>query len=83
MGRGRAIMLSSGSRAALVDTVPWYNGPKEQVAAINASIAAHDASSGPANSAPPSPVVTVMPPLEAQQAADLDTAQDATLPGER
>ncbi|MCJ1675459.1 TraM recognition domain-containing protein [Rathayibacter sp. VKM Ac-2929] len=74
MGRGRAIMLSSGARAALVDTVPWYSGPKEQVAAINASIAAHDASSGPANSAPVSPVVTVMPPREAQRSTDVDAA---------
>lgn len=68
-------MLSSGARAALADTVPWYNGPKEQVAAINASVAAHDASSGPANSAPASPVVTVMPPLEAQRAAEIDVEQ--------
>ncbi|PPF38036.1 type IV secretory system conjugative DNA transfer family protein [Rathayibacter sp. AY1A3] len=83
MGRGRAIMLSSGARAALVDTVPWYNGPKEQVAAINASIAAHDASSGEANAAPVSPVVTVMPPLEAPPTADVDVDQDATLRGER
>jgi type IV secretory pathway TraG/TraD family ATPase VirD4 len=42
MPRGRAIMLSSGARAALLKTVPWYQGPKEQVAAIKASIAAHD-----------------------------------------
>jgi type IV secretory pathway TraG/TraD family ATPase VirD4 len=83
MGRGRAIMLCSGARAALVDTVPWYNGSKEQVAAINASITAHDASSGPANTAPVSPVVTVMPPLEAQPTADLDTEQDASLRSER
>jgi type IV secretory pathway TraG/TraD family ATPase VirD4 len=32
--RGRAIMLSSGTRAALLRTVPWFQGPKEQVAAI-------------------------------------------------
>ncbi|NQX10410.1 type IV secretory system conjugative DNA transfer family protein [Microbacteriaceae bacterium VKM Ac-2855] len=49
MSRGRAIMLSSGARAALVDTVPWYEGPKEQVTAINASITAHDATSEPAS----------------------------------
>lgn len=66
MGRGRAIMLSSGARAALVDTVPWYKGPKDQVAAINASIAAHDAGSGPA---PVSPTVTATPPLEETAAA--------------
>jgi type IV secretory pathway TraG/TraD family ATPase VirD4 len=83
MGRGRAIMLSSGARAALVDTVPWYNGPKDQVAAINASIAAHDGSSGPANTAPVSPVVTVMPPLEAQPKPDVDPTQDTTLRGDR
>ncbi|MEW5093705.1 type IV secretory system conjugative DNA transfer family protein [Clavibacter michiganensis] len=42
MPRGRAIMLSSGSRAALLRTVPWYQGPKETAEAIKASIAAHD-----------------------------------------
>ena len=83
MGRGRAIMLSSGARAALVDTVPWYNGPKVQVAAINASIAAHDASSGPANTAPVATVETVMSPLEVQPPTDVGGAQDATPRGER
>jgi type IV secretory pathway TraG/TraD family ATPase VirD4 len=43
--RGRTIMLSSGTRAALLRTVPWFQGPKEQVAAIQASIAAHDPAS--------------------------------------
>lgn len=38
--RGRAVMFSSGSRATLVKTVPWYDGP--HAAAIKASIAAHE-----------------------------------------
>jgi type IV secretory pathway TraG/TraD family ATPase VirD4 len=57
MPRGRAIMLSSGARAALLKTVPWYQGPKEQVAAIKASIAAHDpaARKGHLEAAAPAP----------------------------
>lgn len=27
MPRGRAVVLASGARAALVQTVPWMNGP--------------------------------------------------------
>jgi type IV secretory pathway TraG/TraD family ATPase VirD4 len=42
MPRGRAIMLATGTRAALLRTVPWYAGPKDQVVRIHASIAAHD-----------------------------------------
>lgn len=38
--RGRAVMFSSGSRATLVKTVPWYEGP--HATAIKASIAAHE-----------------------------------------
>lgn len=38
--RGRAVMLSSGARAAMLETVPWMNGP--HAAAVRASIAAHD-----------------------------------------
>jgi type IV secretory pathway TraG/TraD family ATPase VirD4 len=38
--RGRAVMFSSGCRATLVKTVPWYEGP--HAAAIKASIAAHE-----------------------------------------
>ncbi len=38
--RGRAVMFSSGSRATLVKTVPWYSGPHAK--AIQASIAAHE-----------------------------------------
>jgi len=38
--RGRAVMFSSGSRATLVKTVPWYQGP--HASAIKASIAAHE-----------------------------------------
>lgn len=38
---GRTIMMASGSRAALVRTTPWFDGPKPLVAEITASIAAH------------------------------------------
>jgi type IV secretory pathway TraG/TraD family ATPase VirD4 len=38
--RGRAVMFSSGSRATLLKTTPWYTGPR--AAAIKASIAAHE-----------------------------------------
>jgi type IV secretory pathway TraG/TraD family ATPase VirD4 len=40
MPRGRALLFSSGNRAALLRTVPWYNGPKAD--AIKASITAHE-----------------------------------------
>ena len=42
MPRGRAVMFSSGNRAVLLRTVPWYQGAKETVAAIKASIKAHE-----------------------------------------
>jgi type IV secretory pathway TraG/TraD family ATPase VirD4 len=61
--RGRAIMLSSGTRAALLRTVPWFQGPKEQVAAIQASIAAHDPASksaAPVSLTPAAPVTTAV-----------------------
>ncbi|PPH95785.1 conjugal transfer protein, partial [Rathayibacter sp. AY1D1] len=57
MPRGRAVMLSTGSRAALLRTVPWYEGAKEKVAAIKASIAAHDPATAPVRDAEPTPVV--------------------------
>ncbi|PPH24082.1 hypothetical protein C5C99_00050 [Rathayibacter sp. AY1C4] len=56
MPRGRAVMLSTGSRAALLRTVPWYEGTKEKVAAIKASIAAHDPATAPEHGAEPTPV---------------------------
>lgn len=40
MPRGRAVVLSSGSRPTLIRTVPWMTGP--HAAAVTASIAAHD-----------------------------------------
>lgn len=40
MPRGRAVLFSSGNRAALLRTVPWYSGPKAE--AIKASIKAHE-----------------------------------------
>ncbi|MFD1722429.1 type IV secretory system conjugative DNA transfer family protein [Amnibacterium endophyticum] len=39
--RGRAILLTTGTRAALLRTTPWYRGPKETRDRIAASIAAH------------------------------------------
>lgn len=38
--RSRAVMLSSGTPAALIETVPWMKG--KHAAAVRASIAAHD-----------------------------------------
>jgi len=60
--RGRAIMLSSGTRAALLRTVPWFQGPKEQVATIQASISAHDPASRKAApvDVPPAPTSTAV-----------------------
>jgi type IV secretory pathway TraG/TraD family ATPase VirD4 len=64
MPRGRAVMLSTGSRAALLRTVPWYEGAKEKVVAIKASIAAHDPATAPVGGAEPTPVVaTAAQPL--------------------
>lgn len=40
MPKGRAVVLASGSRPALVRTQPWMTGP--HAAAVRASIAAHD-----------------------------------------
>jgi len=56
MPRGRAIMLSSGSRAALLRTVPWYQGPKITTEAIKASIAAHDPAARKVSLEQPEPV---------------------------
>lgn len=38
--KGRAIVLSSGNRPTIVETIPWMSGP--HAAAVKASIAAHD-----------------------------------------
>ncbi|QHC61099.1 type IV secretory system conjugative DNA transfer family protein [Rathayibacter sp. VKM Ac-2760] len=59
MPRGRAVMLSTGSRAALLRTVPWYEGTKEKVSAIKASIAAHDPAIAPVRGAERAPVVAM------------------------
>ena len=40
MPKGRAVVLSSGSRPTLIRTVPWMTGPHAD--AVTASIAAHD-----------------------------------------
>lgn len=53
--RGRAVMLSSGSPAALIETVTWMKGKNAQ--AVRASVAAH-------NSAAAAPVSTIDPDLE-------------------
>ncbi|GAB2756708.1 hypothetical protein GCM10027090_28650 [Sinomonas soli] len=43
--RGRAVMFASGAPAALLETVPWMNGPHAD--AVRASIAAHDPANRP------------------------------------
>ena len=60
--RGRAVMLSSGTPAALIETVPWMKG--KHAAAVRASIAAHDPSGTVLTAAAPSaavPVATIAP----------------------
>lgn len=60
--RGRAVMLSSGTPAALIETVPWMTGKHAPV--VRASIAAHDPSGAVFTTAAPSaavPVVTIPP----------------------
>jgi type IV secretory pathway TraG/TraD family ATPase VirD4 len=61
--RGRGVMLSSGSPAALIETVPWMKGKHAQ--AVRESIAAHDPAV-PVTVAAPSaaPVATIDPDLE-------------------
>lgn len=65
--RGRAVMLSSGSPAALIETVPWMKGKHAQ--AVRESIAAHDPAV-PVTVAAPSaaPVATIDPDLEGDRA---------------
>ena len=60
--RGRAVMLSSGTPAALIETVPWMKG--KHAAAVRASIAAHDPSGTVVAVSAPStavPVATIPP----------------------
>ena len=40
--RGRAIVLASGARPAMITTIPWMSGP--HAASVRASLAAHDPS---------------------------------------
>lgn len=47
--RGRAIMFASGAPAALLDSVPWMNGPHAE--SVRACIAVHDPASRPAAAA--------------------------------
>jgi hypothetical protein len=51
--------------------VPWFQGPKEQVAAIQASIAAHDPASKKAApvDVPPAPAATATAVLDRPAAA--------------
>lgn len=61
--RGRAVMLSSGSPAALIETVPWMKGKHAQE--VRASIAAHDpAVPTPVTVPSAAPVATIAPDLE-------------------
>jgi type IV secretory pathway TraG/TraD family ATPase VirD4 len=55
--RGRAVMLSSGTPAALIETVPWMAG--KHAPAVRASIAAHDPSGSVLTAAAPSTAVPV------------------------
>lgn len=60
--RGRAVMLSSGTPAALIETVPWMTG--KHAAAVRASIAAHDPSGTVVAASAPStavPMATIPP----------------------
>jgi len=64
--RGRAVMLSSGTPAALIETVPWMKG--KHAAAVRASIAAHDPSGTAVTASTPQiavPVATI--PRESDQ----------------
>jgi type IV secretory pathway TraG/TraD family ATPase VirD4 len=64
--RGRAVMLSSGTPAALIETVPWMKG--KHAAAVRASIAAHDPSGTVLTAPAPSTAVPVAPiPSESDQ----------------
>lgn len=64
--RGRAVMLSSGTPAALIETVPWMKG--KHAAAVRASIAAHDPSGAAvAASAPPITISVATIPPESDQ----------------
>jgi type IV secretory pathway TraG/TraD family ATPase VirD4 len=42
--RGRVVVLAAGAPATLARTVPWWEGPR--AAAVRASVAAHDPSTG-------------------------------------
>jgi type IV secretory pathway TraG/TraD family ATPase VirD4 len=64
--RGRAVMLSSGARAALIQTAPWMVG--RHAAAVRSSIATHDP--GSAARAPLPPVT--MPPVTTVPVAPVD-----------
>jgi hypothetical protein len=59
-------MLSSGTPAALIETVPWMTG--RHAGAVRASIAAHDPSGTVLTAVAPSPAVPVATiPAESDQ----------------
>ena len=63
--RGRAVMLSSGSPAALIETVPWMKGKHAQ--AVHASIAAHDPAMPAADTAPAAAPVAMIDPDDLEE----------------
>jgi type IV secretory pathway TraG/TraD family ATPase VirD4 len=79
--RGYAVMLSSGARAAMLRTIPWFRGPKKQVAAIKASIAAHDPSKQPAVVEETAPAAAAGPTATEPTVEDTATAvvEDSTV----
>lgn len=72
--RGRAILLTTGTRAALLRTIPWYRAPKETRDRITASIAAHNpakrAEKAPA--ARPAAAPDAVPPVSMLQQVSSD-----------
>lgn len=66
--RGRAVMLSSGMPAALIETVPWMTG--KHAPAVRASLAAHD---------PSRPVVATVQHAEPMVPLDVEAAAEKTL----
>ncbi|WP_324188455.1 type IV secretory system conjugative DNA transfer family protein [Nocardia higoensis] len=59
--KGRALVLTSGHRAVLAETVPWMTRP--YAAAVTASIAEH----GPATTPKAAPLLSVVPPLTSKE----------------
>jgi hypothetical protein len=49
--RGRAVVIASGARAALIETIPWWHGPA--AGAVRASLEEFDPGQQPEPSQPP------------------------------